>query len=55
MHNTINNDNNNQMNPVKASNDLNNLAQPSVKEEDALKMEDNNIVTDKVDSRCCTM
>ena len=54
MHNTINNDNNH-MNPVRESNDLNNLAQPSIKEEDALKMEDNNIVTDKVDSRCCRM
>ena len=54
MHNTISNDNNH-MNLVRESNDLNNLVQPSIKDEDALKMEDNNIVTDKVDSRCCTM
>ena len=53
--NNINNNDNNHMNKMRASNDLNNLAQPSIKEEDALKMEDNNIVTDKVDSRCCRM
>ena len=50
----INNTNNN-LNPLIVSNNLNNLNQPSIKEEDVLKMEENNIVTDKVDSRCCTM
>ena len=50
-----NTSNNNNLNPLRVSNNLNNLNQPSIKEEDIMKMEENNIVTDKVDSRCCTM
>ena len=47
--------NNNNLNPLMVSNNLNNLNQPSIKDEDLLKMEENNIITDKVDSRCCRM
>jgi serine/threonine protein kinase len=50
-----NTSNNNNLNPLRVSNNLNNLNQPSIKEEDIMKMEENNIVTDKVDSRCCTI
>ena len=50
-----NSNNNNNLNPLKVSNNLNNINQPSIKEEDIMKVEENNIVTDKVDSRCCTM
>ena len=51
----VNNTNNNNLNPMRVSNNLNNINQPSIKEEDIMKVEENNIVTDKVDSRCCTM
>ena len=51
----VNNTNNNNLNPMRVSNNLNNINQPSIKEEDIMKMEENHIVTDKVDSRCCIM
>ena len=46
---------NNSFNNIPASN--NNLNQILIKEDEneILKMEENNIVNDKVDSRCCLM
>ena len=56
--NNNNNDNdNNNMNNLVVSNNLNNLNQPLAKDDDddMMNIEDNNIATDKVDSRCCIM
>ena len=49
------NDEYNNINNLVESNNLNNLIQSSNKEDYMMNIEENNIVHDKVDSRCCTM